>query len=70
MSKLKDFLLQFDQPECVFLPGELVSGQLLVSLSKEITFSKIRVQLVGKAEVLWTEAVPVPLTSQVNKRLL
>ena len=66
MIKLKDFLIQLEEPERVFLPGDLVSGQLLVNLSEETTFSNIKLQLVGKGEVHWTETVPVPLTSQVN----
>ena len=68
MIKLKDFQIQLEEPERVFLPGDLVSGQLLVNLSEEITFSKIQVQLVGRGDVHWTETVPVPLTPQVNKR--
>ena len=58
MSQLTDFLIQFDQPQRVFRPGDLVSGQLLVNLSEQITFSKIEVELVGEGHVYWTETVP------------
>ena len=41
--------------QCVFLPGDLVSGHLIVDLSEQINFKKIQVTLVGRADVRWIE---------------
>ena len=67
MRKLKHFLLQFDQPQRVLIPGDLVSGHLIVDLNEQINFSKIKVEVAGRADVHWRETVRVPLTVQVNK---
>ena len=48
-------IIQFNQDHREFLAGDLVSGQLKVDLSEQITFRKIQVTLVGRAEVRWTE---------------
>ena len=66
-TKLRHFLIQLDQGDGVFHPGDLVSGHLVVDLSEEITFSKIKVELAGRAEVHWTETEPV--RPQVIKHL-
>jgi len=43
------------RPSSVFLPGDVVSGHLIVDLSEQITFKKIKVKVVGKAKVEWTK---------------
>jgi len=55
MGGLKDLLIRFDQPMRVYFPGDVVSGQVLVNLTKEKSFKKIQVELVGKGTVEWTE---------------
>ena len=58
-NKLRHFLIQLDQGDRVFQPGDLVSGRLIVDLREEISFNKIKLELAGGAEVHWTETDPV-----------
>ena len=55
MGGLKDFLIRFDRSTRVFFPGDVVSGQLVLNLTDTKKFKKIKVELVGKGEVHWTE---------------
>ena len=56
MGGLRDFLIKFDKPQPVYFPGDVVSGQLVVNLSEQKTFKKIKVELVGKGNVFWQES--------------
>ena len=55
MGGLRDFLIKFDKPQPVYFPGDVVSGQLVVNLSEQKNFKKIKVELVGKGKVFWQE---------------
>ena len=45
MGGLRDFLIKFDKPQPVYFPGDVVSGQLVVNLSEQKSFKKIKVRL-------------------------
>ena len=66
MGGLKDFLIQFDKPVRVYFPGEVVTGKLLINLTEQKSFKKIKVELVGKGEVLWTETRTVNNQTQTD----
>ena len=53
MGGLKDFLIQFDKPVRVYFPGEVITGKLLINLTEQKSFKKIKVELVGKGDVEW-----------------
>ena len=53
MGGLREFLIQLNKPEPVYVAGDVVSGQLMINLSKQKTFKKIKVELVGKGDVEW-----------------
>ena len=62
MGGLRDFLIKFDKPQPVYFPGDVVSGQLVVNLSEQKKFKKIKVELMGWGNVSWRE------TRRVNNR--
>ena len=52
---LSNFNIQFDKPLKVFFSGEVVTGQVIVDLTDQKKFRKIKLELVGRGEVHWTE---------------
>ena len=53
---LVDFQIIFENPLKVFFSGQTINGRILVNLSEHKKLSKIKVQLVGRGEVHWTES--------------
>jgi len=52
---LTDFQIIFDNPMKVYFSGQIIYGRVLVNLSESKKMTKIKVQLVGRGEVHWTE---------------
>ena len=52
---LSNFNIQFEKPLKVFFSGEVVNGQVIVDLTDQKKFRKIKLELVGRGEVHWTE---------------
>jgi len=52
---LIDFQIIFENPMKVFFSGQTIRGQVLVNLSEPKKLAKIKVDLVGRGEVHWTE---------------
>ena len=66
---LSNFNIQFDKPLKVFFSGEVVNGRVMIDLSQEKKFRKIKLDLVGRGEVQWTEQRTVSRTdSDGNSR--
>ena len=55
MGGLKEFHLQFDKPDQVYCPGQVVAGHLRICLSERQSFNNIKVEVVGKGKVHWVE---------------
>jgi len=53
---LVDFQIIFENTLKVFFSGQTLNGRVLVNLSEHKKLSKIKVQLVGRGEVHWTES--------------
>jgi hypothetical protein len=53
---LIDFQIIFENPMKVFFSGQTIAGRVLVNLSEQKKLAKIKVQLVGRGEVHWTES--------------
>eukprot|EP00092_Neocalanus_flemingeri_P038523 GFUD01041941.1.p1 GENE.GFUD01041941.1~~GFUD01041941.1.p1 ORF type:complete len:441 (+),score=97.82 GFUD01041941.1:135-1457(+) len=53
---LVDFQIIFDNPMKVYFSGQTISGRVLVNLSEHKKMARIKVQLVGRGEVHWTES--------------
>ena len=52
---LNNFNIQFEKPLKVFFSGEVVNGRVMIDLSQEKKFRKIKLELVGRGEVEWSE---------------
>ena len=52
---LNDFQVLFERPNKTYFSGEILNGQILVNLSSEKNFRKIKLELVGSGRVHWTE---------------
>ena len=52
---LNDFQIHFERPNRTFFSGEVINGQVLINLSSEKKFRKIKLELVGSGRVHWTE---------------
>lgn len=52
---LTDFQIIFENPMKVYFSGQTINGRVLVNLSEHKKMEKIKVQLVGRGEVHWTE---------------
>lgn len=50
------FLIQFDKPEAIFLPGENVIGTVILDLDKVKHCRDLRIAFKGEAYVHWTES--------------
>lgn len=59
---LNNFIIQFEKPLKVYFSGEVVTGRVVVDLSSEKTFRKIKLELVGRGSVHWTETRTVSRT--------
>ena len=59
---LNNFNIQFEKPLKVFFSGEVVNGRVMIDLSQEKKFRKIKLELVGRGEVQWTERRTVSRT--------
>ena len=44
MGGLKDLLIEFDRPLRVYFPGDVVTGRLVINLTQEKSFKKIKVK--------------------------
>jgi len=53
---LVDFQTIFDNPMKVYFSGQTICGRVLVNLSEHKKMAKIKVRLVGRGEVHWTES--------------
>ena len=53
---LNDFNIEFDEPLKVFFSGKVINGRVMIDLSQEKKFRKIKLELVGRGEVHWTES--------------
>jgi len=53
---LTDFQIIFENPMKVYFSGQTINGRVLVNLSEHKKMAKIKVQLVGRGEVHWTES--------------
>ena len=52
---LNEFKVFFDRPNKTYFAGEIVNGQILINLNCEKIFQKIKIELVGRGDVHWTE---------------
>ena len=52
---LTKFNIQFEKPLKIFFPVEEVRGRVTVDLSSEKKFRQIKLEVVGRGEVHWTE---------------
>ena len=52
---LNDINIEFDEPLKVFFSGKVINGRVMIDLSQEKKFRKIKLELVGRGEVEWSE---------------
>ena len=45
---LNDFNIEFDEPLKVFFSGKVINGRVMIDLSQEKKFRKIKLELVGR----------------------
>ena len=65
---LTNFNINFEKPLKVFFSGEEVRGQVLMNLSSQKNFRKIKLEIVGRGEVHWTESRTVSRTDSDGNR--
>ena len=61
VPQLRDFRVVLSRPQGVFLPGETVTGELLLSTSAPLPCRSLCVHLTHKATAEWGELAPVSL---------
>ena len=52
---LTNFDIQFEKPLKVFFSGEELRGRVFIDLSSQKNFREIKLEIVGRGEVHWTE---------------
>ena len=52
---LNNFNIQFEKPLKIFFSGEELRGRVLIELSSQKNFRHIKLEIVGRGEVHWTE---------------
>ncbi|CAL7934306.1 unnamed protein product [Xylocopa violacea] len=55
MPSLRTFSVEFERPSATYMPGEMVSGNILVNVAKEKRIRGISVSAKGEARVRWHE---------------
>ena len=66
MDYVQQFIIELDSTKSEFTPGETVSGNVKMFSSKRVKVGKIRVELLGKADIRWSAYSPARPTKQVN----
>ncbi|XP_076238944.1 arrestin domain-containing protein 17-like [Calliopsis andreniformis] len=56
MPSLKKFCVEFDRPSVTYAPGETVTGDIIVEISKAKNIRELYVSAKGKAHVEWSES--------------
>ena len=51
---VESFLIEYDSPTCVFLPGETVHGHVVIQIKDAIKAKAVIVTMVGRARTSWT----------------
>jgi len=54
--KLQSLVIVCDRPQPVYGPGEIISGNCVITLNGELNLSQLELKLEGCAEVKWTES--------------
>lgn len=57
MGKLSDFVINLDSTRQVFYPGELLTGQVVMTLKAPLKMRSIRIHLGGRAYCHWVETL-------------
>ena len=66
---LNNFNIQFEKPLKIFFSGEELRGRVVIDLSSQKNFRQIKLEIVGRGEVHWTESRTVTRTdSDGNSR--
>ena len=66
---LTNFNIQFEKPLKIFFSGEELRGRVIIDLSSQKNFRQIKLEIVGRGEVHWTESRTVSRTdSDGNSR--
>lgn len=55
MPSLNNFHIELDRPGAVYMPGEMVSGYVIIDLAKEKIAEALKLSAKGEAYVRWTE---------------
>ena len=53
--KLNSVTIALDNPSNVFIPGQNISGQCMISLDGQMNLNQLSIKLKGKAECEWEE---------------
>lgn len=65
--KLNSVEITLDSPSNVFIPGQIISGQCLISLNGQMSSSQLSIKLKGKAECKWEESYSESYTDSEGK---
>ncbi|RLU22498.1 hypothetical protein DMN91_004776 [Ooceraea biroi] len=58
MPSIQTFYVEFDRPNAIYAPGEIISGNIVVNLVKQKTIRALNLSAKGEAYVRWSEQVP------------
>jgi len=53
--QLQSFVIVCNKPQPVYGPGEIISGNCVITLNGELDLRQLEIKLEGCAEVKWTE---------------
>ncbi|XP_076766720.1 arrestin domain-containing protein 17 [Xylocopa sonorina] len=57
MPSLRTFRIEFERPNATYMPGETVSGNILVDVTKVKRFRGLSISTKGEARVSWSEYI-------------
>lgn len=51
---VESFSIEYDSPTCVFLPGEIIHGHVVINIKDGIKAKAVIVNLIGRGRTSWT----------------